>query len=324
MALTIWDNAGMTGEAAALLARSLGGHRLIHAARHTASNLESGPACEGIATADVVFGQPDPAAARSAPKLRWIHLSSAGYTRYDDPAFRAAMADKGVVVTNSSAVYADPCAEHVLAMMLGLARRLPESLETQRGDRAWPMKERRARCHLLRGQRVVLLGFGAIGRRLVELLRPFELDVTALRRTPPGPGAPVRVIGEPALDEALSSADHVVDLLPENAGTVRFVDRRRLSAMKRGASFYNVGRGETVDQDALLEALTAGALSAAYLDVTTPEPLPPDHPLWTAPGCFITPHTAGGHADEEVRLVAHFVSNLDAFLAGRPLRDRVM
>ena len=94
--------------------------------------------------------------------------------------------------------------------------------------------------------------------------------------------------------------------------------------MKRGAVFYNIGRGTTVDQDALGEALRSGQLRAAYLDVTDPEPLPPEHPLWTTPNCVITPHTAGGHADEWVRLVKHFLVNLRRHEAGQPLLDRVI
>jgi phosphoglycerate dehydrogenase-like enzyme len=98
----------------------------------------------------------------------------------------------------------------------------------------------------------------------------------------------------------------------------------RFAAMKRGAIFYNVGRGGTVDQDALLAALEREQLGAAYLDVTVPEPLPHDHPLWSAPRCYITPHTAGGHSDEHERFVQHFLDNLKRFTAGEALMDRVM
>jgi phosphoglycerate dehydrogenase-like enzyme len=94
--------------------------------------------------------------------------------------------------------------------------------------------------------------------------------------------------------------------------------------MKPGAVFYNIGRGTTVDQVALIAALKAGPLSAAYLDVTDPEPLPPNHPLWTAPNCWITPHTAGGHDDEFGRLAGHFLQNLGRFGRGETLADRVI
>ena len=176
---------------------------------------------------------------------------------------------------------------------------------------------------LLRGQQVLLVGFGAIARRLHELCAPFSLQLTAVRRRPRGDEPlPVRPIAE--LDRLLATADHVIDLLPANEETTRLFDRRRFQAMKPGAVFYNIGRGNTVDQDALAEALRSGILRAAYLDVTDPEPLPPAHPLWTTPSCVITPHTAGGHSDEWNRLVEHFLMNLRRHDAGQPLLDRVI
>lgn len=324
MSLVVWSNAGYSGDAASLLREGLPPHRLIEPPLPAASNLVSGPADATLAAADVAFGQPDPEMACAADRLRWIHLSSAGYTRYDNATFREAMRSRGVKVTTSSGVYAEPCAQHVLAMILGVTRQLPASLDTQRRDRAWPMQERRAASSLLRDQRVLLLGFGAIGRRLSDLLAPFAPEVRALRRAATTGRDDVRVVTPGTLDEALAVADHVVDLLPESESTRGFMNASRFSAMKRGASFYNVGRGGTVDQSALLDALHTERLGAAYLDVTTPEPLPADHPLWTAPRCWITPHTAGGHANEEVRLVEHFLQNLASFASGRPLADRVM
>lgn len=324
MSLVIWSNAGFSGEAGALLRAGLSSHRLIEAPSAAASNLVSGPVDATLAEADVVFGQPDPEMARASGRLRWIHLSSAGYARYDNATFREATRARGVTLTTSSGVYAEPCAQHVLAMILAVTRQLPASLDTQRGDRSWPMKERRAASSLLRDQCVLMLGFGAIGRRLSDLLAPFSPDVRALRRKPTTERDDVRLVPLAELDEALAAADHVVDLLPDSDSTREFMNASRFAAMRRGASFYNVGRGGTVDQAALLDALQAEQLGAAYLDVTTPEPLPPDHPLWTAPRCWLTPHTAGGHANEETRLVRHFLENLDAFVTGTPLTDRVM
>jgi phosphoglycerate dehydrogenase-like enzyme len=122
---------------------------------------------------------------------------------------------------------------------------------------------------------------------------------------------------------ALAGAHHVIDVLPASASTDRWFDAARFAACRPGAVFYNVGRGTTVDQEALRAALLAGQLGAAYLDVTTPEPLPPDHPLWTTPNCFISPHLAGGHHDEAERLVQHFLENLRRFTTQQALLDRV-
>jgi phosphoglycerate dehydrogenase-like enzyme len=122
----------------------------------------------------------------------------------------------------------------------------------------------------------------------------------------------------------LAKADHVVDVLPASPSTERFMSAGRFAAMKRGAVFYNLGRGATVDQEALLAALSSGSLAAAWLDVTEPEPLPPGHPLLRAPNCFITPHIAGGHRKESETLVRHFLENFARFLNGGALRDRIM
>ena len=102
------------------------------------------------------------------------------------------------------------------------------------------------------------------------------------------------------------------------------MNRLALQAVKPGGIFYNIGRGTTVDQEALRAALESGRLAAAYLDVTDPEPLPPDHPLWATRNCFITPHTAGGRDDEFEQLVRHFLANLLRFEAGIPLLDRIV
>jgi phosphoglycerate dehydrogenase-like enzyme len=305
----VWLNLDVTGEASNLFDQALRERRLERSAR--------------LEDSTIAFGQPDPGVVLAAPHLRWIHLSSAGYTRYDVDSFRAAMQARGTMVTTSSAVYADPCAQHVFAMMLAGARQLPESVVSQKSDHAWNQRARRIASSLLTGQRVVLLGFGAIGQRLAALLAPFAMEITALRRSA-GHAAGVRLIQLSALDAALANADHVVDLLPENPSTIGFCGAARFAAMKRGARFYNIGRGPTVDQPALIAALTSGALGAAFLDVTTPEPLPADHPLWTAPNCWITPHSAGGHTNETERLVAHFLENLTRFTAGQSLQDRVI
>ena len=126
------------------------------------------------------------------------------------------------------------------------------------------------------------------------------------------------------LPRLLPLADHLINILPDNPSTERFVTAGRLAMLKPGAIYYNIGRGTTVDQAALLEALQSRCLAAAYLDVTDPEPLPPDHPPWTTPNCFITPHTAGGQAREQYRLVEHFLANVKRFQRGEPLLDRVI
>lgn len=316
MRLKIWSNVKYPAAALALLGEVTAGHELTFSAGQSTAQAE-------LAEADVAFGQPDAVAVRNCAALRWVHLDSAGYDRYDNDETRAALTSRGAALTTSSQVYNEPCAEHTLAMMLALARRLPGALASQRADRSWPMMELRAESYLLRGQTALLLGYGAIAHRLAELLAPLRMNVIAVRRRPTG-DEPLTIITEAELNEYLPRADHVVSTLPASAATVKFINAARLSAMKRGAVFYNIGRGVTVDQAALAEALKSGRLAAAYLDVTDPEPLPPSDPLWDVPNCYITPHTAGGHVGEHERLVRHFAENLSRFLAGEPLVDRVI
>lgn len=321
--LTVWTNTAFPEPADALLRAGVAPHRLVYAAERFGLNLVTGAPDAALAGADVAFGQPSPDQVLAATRLRWVHLNSAGYASYDRDDLRGALAARGGVLTTSSGVYDEACAEHVLAMMLALARRLPQALDAQRTDRGWDSVGARAASRLLVGERVVLLGFGAIARRLVELLAPFRMDVVAVRRHARG-DEPVRVVAESELDAHLAAADHVVNLLPGGAGTVRLMDARRIAAVKPGARFYNVGRGTTVDQDALVAALCSGRLGAAYLDVTDPEPPPPDHPLWAAPNCYVTPHSAGGQVREMEAIVGHFLANLRRFAADGALADRVL
>ena len=126
------------------------------------------------------------------------------------------------------------------------------------------------------------------------------------------------------LGRVLPLVDHLVNILPAHPSTDLFVNAELLAGCRRGVRFYNVGRGSTVDQAALMQALREGRVGEAYLDVMDPEPLPPGHDLWTTPHCYITPHTAGGRHDQDETLVQHFLSNLAAFESGRPMNDRVV
>jgi phosphoglycerate dehydrogenase-like enzyme len=322
--LTIWCNAGFSAPAMRALQQALtaAGHRLLLPPDLKASNLAVGGPDPLLTEADVAFGQPDPQQVIDLDRLRWVHLTTAGYTRYDRPEVRQALSRRGAALTTSSTVYEEPCAEHVFAMILALARRLPQSLLEQHTDRAWRQAEHRAHCRLLVGQSAVLYGYGTIARRLTELLTPLQMTLTGIRRTVRG-DEPIRMVRTEEADALLPGADHVVNILPAGQGTDSYFDRSRLARMKPGAVFYNIGRGTTVDEDALEHALRTGRLSAAFVDVTEPEPLPPDHPLWSTPNCFITPHTAGGHDREFDSLVDHFLSNLRRLERGEALQDRI-
>lgn len=299
----------------------VGEHQLLEFLE-TADNL-SDEALRGLQIADVAFGAPPAESIIKCENIRWVHLNSAGYTSYDRDEIKNPLQLRGTKLTNSSFVYDEPCAQHLLAMMMSLARQLPYALDSQRDNHSWPMSSLRSSSILLNDQKVLLLGFGAIGVRLAELLKPLRMKVIAVKRRIDG-SETVPVENVTRVDELLPTADHVVNILPANEETRRFLNHSRLSKLKRGAIVYNIGRGATLDHDALLVELKSGRIAAAYLDVTDPEPLPPDHPLWTTSNCFITPHTAGGHHNEKERQVNHFLENLRRFERDEPLLNRVI
>ena len=319
----IFVDQALPPEALDLLRAGTAGHQLLFPRVPAASVLAKAEPDPQFALAEIAFGQPDPQAIAGANHLKWIQISSSGITRYDNPPFRAQMAQRKIAVSNSASVYNEACAAHALSFMLAQARQLPLALKTRTagGTPAWLAL--RGSSSTLRGETVLMAGYGAIGKRLVELLLPFDMKIVAYRRRAHGDEG-VPVVTPEQLARALNEADHIVNILPDSAETRRFFDAARLSVIKRGAVFYNIGRGTTVDQDALLHALRSGRLRAAWLDVTEPEPLPHQHPLWAESNCFVTPHIAGGHVDEAGTLVRHFLKNFERFVRGEPLLDRVM
>ncbi len=298
------------------------GHELVLPAK-PASVLNLGEIEPAFYECDIVFGQPQTDAVEKSESLKWIQVSSSGITRYDTPEFRELMNQRGVKVSNSAHVYNEACADHLLSFMLAQSRQLPQALASSAPNGSEPWQAIRSACIPLRGQSALILGFGAIGRRLAELLAPFEMHLTAYRRTPRGDeGMPV--VGEAELPSALAAADHVINILPDSDATKHFFNAERFSQLKPSSVFYNIGRGTTVDQDALAHALENNQLREAWLDVTDPEPLPDDHALRQQSNCFITPHTAGGFAGEAQACVDHLLKNLARFEKGEDLENRVI
>ncbi len=325
MSLTVWSNHELRPEANALFVEQVArlGCRLIQSSLSSRSVLTEGAPDPTLAEADIAYGQPAPEQIIQCPRLRWVALSSAGYTRYDRDDFRTAMRIRGTAVTNASTVFANPCAEHALAMMLAFARHLPREVLNGAGPREWNYTEGRYSIRTLTGRTVVLLGYGAIGRRLAELLAPFQVRFIGVRRHPRGDDG-IETISTDDVGTVLPLADHVVNCLPDSPETRQFCNDAFFAHLRRDAFFYNIGRGTTVDQAALERALKLGQLAGAFLDVLDPEPLPPDHPLWSTPNCHITPHLAGGHPGQDESLVHHFISNLQRFQQNRPLADCIL
>ena len=321
--LKIWCNLRFPAKADELLRAGVQPHQFFLADHLQDCNLANGAPDPRLATANVVFGQIDPAAVLQTPSIQWIHLTTAGYERYDRAEFLEELRRRGTILTNSSDVYSEPCAEHLLAMMLSFSRRLPEAMQNQQTLRGWPAAELRSRSSLLAGQTVLLLGYGHIARRFCELLAPFEAQILIIRRTVSGSEA-APTYPQPKLQELLPTADHLANLLPGGPATLNFISTPQLALMKPSAFYYTIGRGTTTDQQALVAALQSGQIAAAYVDVTDPEPLPPDHPLWTTPNCYITPDTAGGQVAEPFRVVEHFLENLRRFTNRQPMKNRIV
>jgi phosphoglycerate dehydrogenase-like enzyme len=321
--LKIWCNAHFPEALSKHLMDSVTPHEIIWSWSLHKSNLSGGGTDPAARSADIIYGQPHPDDVIQSQTVRWIHLTTAGYTRYDNDAVRNALRSRGAILTNASSVFADPCAEHVLAFMLCHTRYLAPLILNSAAEHQWKILESRAAATLLRGQSALLVGFGAIARRLLELLSPFSMRLATVRRTVRGDES-IRAFAIEQLDDALADVDHVINILPSASGTTGIFNASRFARMKRGAIFYNVGRGDTVDQGALCDALESGHVGGAYVDVTTPEPLPPDHRMWSARNCWITPHIAGGHSGELRANVEHFLANFAKFFKGQEMRDRVV
>jgi phosphoglycerate dehydrogenase-like enzyme len=216
-----------------------------------------------------------------------------------------------VILCSAVGVHDVAVAEWVLGVILAMGRRIPEFLDLQRRgewnrDIAKPIDD-------LEGKAVLVVGYGSIGKAVAVRLAPFGARIVGIAQH-----AHEDAESADALPRLLPEADIVVDVLPATPETEKLVDREFLARMKPGALFVNAGRGRTVDTDALVESLRAGHIRAA-LDVTDPEPLPKDHPLWSAPNVLITPHIAGTVARWEARAYRFAGEQLRRYVAGKPL-----
>jgi len=286
-------------------------------------NGSSGESRNFLHQSDIVFGTPDADTLLTCENLRWIQINSAGYAAYDREDLKKKLIERQTILTNSSAVCVEPCSQHLLAMILSFARALPFAYDGQRETHSWQKNDLQPKLHLLNGQTALILGFGTIGRRIAELLKPFQTSLIGIKRTVRG-DEPIRVVEQSEIDKFLPEADHLINILPANDETQKFLNTERLEKLKSGAFVYNIGRGSTIDQNALIAVLESGKIAGAYLDVTDPEPLPPEHPLWKIPNCFITPHIAGGFFGEKNAQVKHFLDNLRHFERGEKLINKIL
>ncbi len=268
--------------------------------------------------ADAVFGwEYDPSLLPStwdaADDLRWIQTASAGVDRLLFPA----LVESDVVVTNARGVFDEPIAEWVLAAILAYATELGNSVRDTVAHRWHHRTTERAE-----GRRLLVVGPGPIGRAAGRLARGVGMEVEAVGTSARGAEEPFeRIHGPESFLEALGDADYVLDAMPLTPRTNHAFNAKAFSAMKPSARFLNVGRGGTVDTEALVDALRTGVIAGAALDVFEEEPLPEDHPLWSLPDVIVSPHMAGDVEDWEERVVEVFLDNLSRFADGRPLRN---
>ena len=274
---------------------------------HFAGLLRDGqPLHPAFRRCEIAFGNPPPEWLAAAPELRWVQLESTGFGEYASLEWIAA--GRRPVFTNLAGFFAEAVAETCLAGILALYRGM-DTCASLKETKTWLGEALRPRLRTLAGRNVILFGFGAINRRMAELLQPFDCEIATFHSD----------WKAAILDDALANADIVVCAAPDAPGTRRVFDRARLSRMPGSALFVNVGRGSIVDEGALAGHLGEGRISGAVIDVTDEEPLAHDHPFWDCPNLILTQHTAGGTEDEIDRKLQVFVANLERFRSGRPL-----
>jgi phosphoglycerate dehydrogenase-like enzyme len=291
-------------------------HRFLHSA-------DTREAERLIVDADVAFSaQIYREQLAAATRLRWIHSPAAGVGGMLYPEMR----ERQVAITNSRGMAADTMAEHAVAVTLAMFRRLHIAVRRQL-ERRWAQDEiaSNAPNRTICGARVLIVGLGAIGRAAAARFSVLGAHVSGIRRRPGAGGPPdVREVASPdRLRELLPAADVIIISAPQTAETRGLIGAAEMSLMKRDALLVNISRGQLVDEAALVEALHAGRIGGAALDVFEHEPLARDSPLWTLPNVLITPHTSGFRADHWDAATTLFAENLRRFESGQPLLNVV-
>ena len=306
---------------------------------------------ELLSDADVILGNLDsPSQVRWAPGLRWIQLNNAGTEGYCEPG----LLPEGAVLTNATGAYGLAISEHMIACLFMLRKKLDLYFADQQRHE-W---RREGHVGVIQGTTVLVIGLGDIGRAFAGRMKALGCHTIGIRRRVSGKTSPEGAVGPSgtrpaafaksfsgtrpaacmdsfsgadevygldALDSLLPRADVVALSLPGNPSTRHVLNRERIGLLNPNAIVLNVGRGTAIDTDALCDALYEGRIAGAALDVTDPEPLPEDHPLWDAPRTLITPHISGGYSLPETleQICGIFAENLERFRKGEPLRNVV-
>ncbi len=268
---------------------------------------------EVLARAEVLMNYGDKSQIAPAKNVRYIHTISAGIDGYIDEVDRCH--GSALPVTNGAGVYSDAVGEHVIALLLAVVHGIVPSVRNM-AEKQWPAIPMLGNVN---GKAIAVLGTGDIGNNAARICAAMGARVLGFKLHACEPFPPYSEIytGDDGLDALLPQADAVLVCLPGSPFTKDMLDARRIGLMKAGSVLVNIGRGSIVNTEALMEALRSGHIAAAGLDVTDPEPLPPDHPLWTCPNVLITPHISGLGASKQ-KHAEWFAENLRAYLEGRP------
>jgi phosphoglycerate dehydrogenase-like enzyme len=273
---------------------------------------------ELVAEARIVTGTSiDAEQVEQAENLELFACAYAGYNHLPLEALEAA----GVAVTNAAGIHAPSIAEQVLGFLLTFSRRLHEGWRRKQ-HREW----RHYKAHELKGSTVTVVGLGAIGHAVVQRLQGFDVDTIGVRYTPEKGGPTDEVVGfdDEAVHSAFARTDYLVLATPLSETTHHLVDDAAFQTLPPESVLVNVARGAVVDTDALVGAIQREAIRGAALDVTDPEPLPEDHPLWTFENVLLTPHNAGHTPEHWNRLAAILATNAPRLDSGDDLENRVV
>jgi phosphoglycerate dehydrogenase-like enzyme len=278
-----------------------------------------GEALEAAADAEVIFGRIDERLFERATSLRWVHASTAGADAYLFDAFK----DSDVLLSGDKGLVGTHLAETAFGLLLAITRRIDHALLA--GPESWDHRvEYRRQEFELDGATIGIVGLGGTGREIAKRAAAFGMRCIAVDRDPVPPTADVPEVWTSArLDDLLAESDVVASGLPLTEETRNLFDARAFGLMKPTAIFLNVTRGEVYDGLALAQAIEAGEIYGAALDVAPEEPLPADHPLWTTKNVVMTPHTAGASQLRVGRNLDRFCRNLAHYRAGEPLEGAI-
>jgi phosphoglycerate dehydrogenase-like enzyme len=258
----------------------------------------------------------------AAKKLKWVHSTSAGVAQLMYPELQSSQ----VVVTNASGVFSVPMAEHIIGLLLAMARNFPDTLRQQE-KAIWSQQELWNKPqHLaeLNGTVLLVVGYGSIGREVGKRAQALGMRVWGVTRSGRGELTHAeKIIAASELHAVLPQADYILLCAPDTAETKTLIGEKELARLKRGARLVNVGRGSLWDEAALIRALENGTLAGAATDVAETEPLPASSPLWRAPNLFITPHTSALSDRLWPRETALLTDLLERWFDGRELTNRV-